>query len=166
MQRHIISLLVEDLPGVLTRMSGMFTRRGINITSLTVSPCEKKGLSRMTVTIDGSESVLEQVRKQLSNLIEVIKVVDLSKEKAIIRDLCLMKIHVRDSNARSTVMQLAEAYGAEIVDATLDSLIIEVTDEPERIDRLVNLMRQFGVKQLFRTGVTAIGIDAAGGSEG
>lgn len=159
MQTHIISLLVEDIPGVLTRMSGMFTMRGINITSLTVSPCEKEGLSRMTVTIDGSEKVLEQVRKQLSNLIEVVKVVDLAEKKAIIRDLCLMKVRVMDSNARSTVMQLAETYGAEIVDATLDSVIIEVTDEPERIDRLVDLMKQFGVKQLFRTGVTAIGRD-------
>ena len=158
MQTHIISLLVEDHPGVLTRMSGMFTMRGINITSLTVSPCEKEGLSRMTVAINGSESVLEQVRKQISNLIEVVKVVDLAESKAIIRDLCLMKVHVKDSTARSTVMQLAETYGAEIVDATLDSLIIEVTDEPKRIDRFVDLMKQFGVKQLFRTGVTAIGI--------
>jgi acetolactate synthase-1/3 small subunit len=157
MQTHIISLLVEDHPGVLTRMSGMFTMRGINITSLTVSPCEKEGLSRMTVAINGSESVLEQVRKQLSNLIEVVKVVDLAENKAIIRDLCLMKIHVKDSNARSTVMQLAETYGADIVDAALDSVIIELTEEPKKIDRFVDLMKHFGVKQLFRTGVTAIG---------
>lgn len=165
MQTYIISLLVEDHPGVLTRMSGMFTMRGINITSLTVSPCEKKGLSRMTVAIDGSESELEQVRKQLSNLIEVIKVVDLKDGKAIIRDLCLMKVHVRDSNARSEVMQLAEAYGAKIADATLDSVILELTEEPKTIDRFVELMKHFGVKQLFRTGVTAISIDVAGGLE-
>ena len=165
MQTHIISLLVEDHPGVLTRMSGMFTMRGINITSLTVSPCEKEGLSRMTVAIDGSEQELEQVRKQLSNLIEVVKVVDLKEDEAIIRDLCLMKVHVKDSNARSEVMQLAESYGAKILDATLDSVILELSEEPNKIARFVDLMKHFGIKQLFRTGVTAIGRGAAGGLE-
>ena len=163
MHTHIISLLVEDHPGVLTRMSGMFTMRGINIVSLTVSPCEKEGQSRMTVTISGSESVLEQVRKHLSNLIEVVKVVDLAENKAIIRDLCLMKVHVKDSDARSAVMQLAESYRAKIVDATLDAVIIELTEMPKTIDRFVDLMKHFGIQQLFRTGVTAIGIDTAVG---
>jgi acetolactate synthase-1/3 small subunit len=161
MHTHIISLLVEDHPGVLTRMSGMFTMRGINIISLTVSPCENEGLSRMTVTIEGSESVLEQVRKQLSNLVEVVKVVDLAANKSIIRDLCLIKVHVKDANARSAVMQLAESYRARIVDATLDAVILELTEEPKTIDRFVELMKHFGVKQLFRTGVTAIGIGTA-----
>jgi len=141
-------------------MSGMFTMRGINITSLTVSPCEKDGLSRMTVVIDGSERELEQVRKQISNLIEVVKVVDLAADTAIIRDLSLMKVHVKDSNSRLMVMQLAESYGAKIVDATLDSVILEFTEEPQKIDRFLDLMKRFGVKQLFRTGVTAIGRDA------
>jgi len=159
MQRHIISLLVEDHPGVLTRLSGMFTMRGINITSLTVSPCEEDGLSRMTVIIDGSESVLEKVRKQISNLIEVVRVIDLAENRAIIRDLCLIKVSVRNPEDRSTVMQLTETLGAKIVDATLDAVIIELTDEPKRIDRFVDLMKQFGIKQLFRTGVTAIGIE-------
>ena len=161
MTTHIISLLVEDHPGVLTRMSGMFTMRGINIISLTVSPCEKEGQSRMTVVIDGSESILEQVRKQLSNLIEVVKVADLARNKAVIRDLCLMKVHVKDPNARSEVMQLAESFGAKIADATLDSVILELTEEPGTIDRFVELMRHFGVKQLFRTGVTAISMGAS-----
>jgi len=161
MQTHIISLLVEDNPGVLTRMSGMFTMRGINITSLTVSPCEKEGLSRMTVVIDGSEGELEMVRKQLSNLIEVVKVVDLKESDTIIRDLCLLKVHAKDSEARSEVMQLAESYGAKILDAALDSVTLELTEEPKKIDRFVDLMRHFGVKQLFRTGVTAIGIGAS-----
>ncbi len=157
MQTHIISLLVEDHPGVLTRMSGMFTMRGINITSLTVSPCEKDGLSRMTVAIKGTESELEKVRKQISNLIEVVKVVDLMMEEPIIRDLSLLKVHVKDSKARSEVMQLAESYNAKIVDATLDSVTLELTEEPKRIDRFVDLMKHFGLKQLFRTGITAIG---------
>lgn len=163
MQTHIISLLVEDHPGVLTRMSGMFTMRGINITSLTVSPCEKDGLSRMTVAIKGTESELEKVRKQISNLIEVVKVVDLMMEEPIIRDLSLLKVHVKDSKARSEVMQLAESYNAKIVDATLDSVTLELTEEPKRIDRFVDLMKHFGLKQLFRTGITAIG--AGSGTE-
>jgi acetolactate synthase-1/3 small subunit len=157
MQTRIISLLVEDHPGVLTRMSGMFTMRGINIASLTVSPCEKDGLSRMTVAIKGSESELEKVRKQISNLIEVVKVVDLMEEEPIIRDLSLLKVHVKDSKARSEVMQLAESYSAKIVDATLDSVTLELTEEPRMIDRFVDLMKHFGLKQLFRTGITAIG---------
>ncbi len=159
MQTRIISLLVEDHPGVLTRMSGMFTMRGINITSLTVSPCEKDGLSRMTVAIKGTESELEKVRKQISNLIEVVKVVDLKADEAIIRDLCLLKVHTKDSEMRLEVMLLAESYGAKIMDATLDSVIIELTEEPRKIDRFVDLMQHFGVKQLFRTGLTAIGRD-------
>ncbi|KAF5435877.1 acetolactate synthase-1/3 small subunit [Candidatus Methanophagaceae archaeon] len=137
----------------------MFTMRGINITSLTVSPCEKKGLSRMTVAIKGTEIELEKVRRQISNLIEVVKVVDLMKEKPIIRDLCLLKVHVTDSKAHSDVMQLAESYSAKIVDATRDSVIIELTEEPMKIDSFVDLMHHFGVKQLFRTGLTAIGRD-------
>ncbi len=157
MQTRIISLLVEDHPGVLTRMSGMFTMRGINIMSLTVSPCEKEGLSRMTVAIKGTESELEKVRKQISNLIEVVKVVDLMMEEPIIRDLSLLKVHVKDSKARSEVMQLAESYSAKIVDATLDTVTLELTEEPKRIDRFVDLMKHFGLKQLFRTGITAIG---------
>lgn len=159
MQTRIISLLVEDHPGVLTRMSGMFTMRGINITSLTVSPCEKEGLSRMTVAIKGTESELEKVRKQISNLIEVVKVVDLKADEAIIRDLCLLKVHTKDSEMRLEVMLLTESYGAKIMDATLDSVIIELTEEPKKIDRFVDLMQHFGVKQLFRTGLTAIGRD-------
>lgn len=157
MQTRIISLLVEDNPGVLTRMSGMFTMRGINITSLTVSPCEKDGLSRMTVAINGTESELEKVRKQISNLIEVVKVVDLMMEEPIIRDLSLLKVHVKDSKARSEVMLLAESYNAKIVDTTLDSVTLELTETPKRIDRFVDLMKHFGLKQLFRTGITAIG---------
>jgi acetolactate synthase-1/3 small subunit len=157
MQTRIISLLVEDHPGVLTRMSGMFTMRGINIISLTVSPCEKEGLSRMTVAIKGTERELEMVRKQISNLIEVVKVVDLMEEEPIIRDLSLLKVHVKDSKARSEVMQLVESYNAKIVDATLDSVTLELTEEPKKIDRFVDLMKHFGLKQLFRTGITAIG---------
>jgi acetolactate synthase-1/3 small subunit len=137
----------------------MFTMRGINITSLTVSPCEKDGLSRMTVAIKGTESELEKVRKQISNLIEVVKVVDLKADEAIIRDLCLLKVHTKDSEMRLEVMLLAESYGAKIMDATLDSVIIELTEEPRKIDRFVDLMQHFGVKQLFRTGLTAIGRD-------
>jgi len=140
-------------------MSGMFTMRGINITSLTVSPCEKEGLSRMTVAIKGTESELEKVRKQISNLIEVVKVVDLKADEAIIRDLCLLKVHTKDSEMRLEVMLLTESYGAKIMDATLDSVIIELTEEPKKIDRFVDLMQHFGVKQLFRTGLTAIGRD-------
>lgn len=158
MQTHIISLLVEDNPGALARISGMFTQRGINISSLTVSPCEKEGLSRMTVVVDEAEKV-EQVRKQLDNLIEVIKVIDLGREDVIIRDLCLVQINAKDPGTRSEIMQFAEPYDAKIVDATLDSITMELTAEPKKIDRFVDLMRHFGMKKLLRTGITAIGLE-------
>ena len=111
------------------------------------------------MTIEASESELEKVRKQLSNLIEVIKVVDLKEHDAIIRDLCLMKVHTKNAEARTEVMQLAESYGAKIADASLDSLILELADEHERLDRLIELMKHLGINQLFRTGITAIARD-------
>ncbi len=156
MQRHIISLLVEDNPGVLARISGMFTRRGINITSLTVSPCEKAGLSRMTVVIDGSERELEQVRKQLNNLVEVLHAKELRVEDAVERDLCLLHVAAKNAEQRAEIMQIASSYGAKVADATLNSLILELADEPQKIDRFVELMRHFGIKQLFRSGICAI----------
>ena len=156
MQRHIISLLVEDNPGVLARISGMFTRRGINITSLTVSPCEKAGLSRMTVVIDGSERDLEQVRKQLNNLVEVLHAKELRVEDAVVRDLCLLHVAAKNAEQRAEIMQIASSYGAKVADATLNSLILELADEPQKIDRFVELMRHFGIKQLFRSGICAI----------
>jgi len=155
MQRHIISLLVEDNPGVLARISGMFTRRGINITSLTVSPCEKAGLSRMTVVIDGSERELEQVRKQLNNLVEVLHAKELRGD-CVVRDLCLLHVAAKDAEQRAEIMQIASSYGAKVADATLNSLILELADEPQKIDRFVELMRHFGIKQLFRSGICAI----------
>ncbi|RLG36857.1 acetolactate synthase small subunit [Methanosarcinales archaeon] len=156
--QHMISLLVEDNPGVLARISGMFTRRAINITSLTVSPCEKRGLSRMTVVINGSERELEQVRKQLNNLIEVIQVRELSSEDAIVRDLCLLKVSAKKEQ-RAEILQLAESYGARVLDATLSTLTFELADEPRKIDRFVEIMRHFGIKQLLRSGICAIARD-------
>jgi acetolactate synthase-1/3 small subunit len=159
MSTYIISVLVEDHPGVLTRMTGMFTRRGINIASLTVSPCEKVGFSRMTVAIEGEVSELEKVEKQLNRLIEVVKVTHLHKSMSIIRDLCLIRVMAIDANKRAEIMQMVSAYNAKIVDASTDTMTLEITDNPIKIDKLVNILRNHGIKQLFRTGITAISRD-------
>lgn len=153
---HIVSALVEDNPGMLTRISGMFTRRGINIKSLTVSPCEKKGLSRMTFVIMSNDQELEKAKKQLGKLIEVVKVSILHKSSSIIRDLCLVRISVADVEKREEAMQIINVYGAKIVDVSLNTLSIEIADEPRRIDKFVEILKKYGIEQLFRTGAIAI----------
>lgn len=163
MSTHIISVLVEDHPGVLTRMSGMFTRRGINITSLTVSPCEKENFSRMTIAIEGEDFDLERVEKQLNRLVEVVKVTHLHKSQSILRDLCLIRVSAKDSDKRAEIMQMAAAYNAKIVDASKESLTIELTDNPVKIDKLIAILRDHGIKHMLRTGVTAISRDETNG---
>ena len=161
MSMRIISALVENKPGVLTRISGMFTRRGINIQSLTVSPCERDGLSRMTIVTMSDDRELEKAEKQLNTLVEVVKVSTLHKSSSIVRDLCLVRINVTDVRRREAVMQMVSASGAKIVDVSLNALTVEIVDEPRKIDKFVEMVRGYGIKQLLRTGVTAIAMDGA-----
>jgi acetolactate synthase-1/3 small subunit len=163
MSTHIISVLVEDHPGVLTRMTGMFTRRGINIESLTVSPCEKEGFSRMTIAIKGEKFDLEKVEKQLNRLVEVVKVTPLERSMAIVRDLCLLRVTAKDAAKRAELMQMASAYNAKIVDASTDTLTFEIVDDPVKIDKFIAILKNHGIKLLFRTGVTAISRDEKNG---
>ncbi len=150
MKRCTIAVLVENKPGVLARVSSLFRRRGFNIESLAVGTTERPDISRMTIVVRGDDRTLEQVMKQLNKLIEVIKVSDLS-ENSVERELALIKVHAPPAK-RSEIIEIANIFRARIVDVARDSFIIEITGDEEKINAFVDLMRQFGIKEMARTG--------------
>jgi acetolactate synthase-1/3 small subunit len=154
--RHTLSVLVQNKPGVLARTAGLFSRRGYNIESLTVGVTENENISRMTIVVAGDDTVVEQVTKQLNKLIEVIKVSDLTKESYVDRELVLIKV-TADSSNRGEIMQLVDVFRARIVDVAAKSLIIEVTGDAEKIRALIDTLKQFGIKEIVRTGTLALG---------
>jgi acetolactate synthase-1/3 small subunit len=153
---HIISALVLHKPGVLQRVAGLFTRRGFNIENITVGTSEQENLARMTIIAKGDEKVLEQITKQLNKLIEVIKVRDLDSEVTVKLELCLIKVHTANEKVRSEIMQYANIFSGSIVDVSPDTLTIAITGSPEKIESLIDLVRVFGIKEIVRTGPTAI----------
>ncbi|MDP2919507.1 MAG: acetolactate synthase small subunit [Dehalococcoidia bacterium] len=153
--KHTLVALVEDKPGVLNRVASLFRRRGFNIDSITVGHSEVPDISRMTIVVDGTGTSVEQVRKQLDKLIETIKVQDITNEGIVARELALIKVKAT-SNTRSEIMQIVDIFRANIVDVSMDSLIIEVTGDEEKLDSLLNLLRSFGIKEVCRTGRIAM----------
>lgn len=153
--KHTIVALVEDRPGVLNRVSSLFRRRSFNIESIAVGHSELAGLSRMTIVVDGATTAVEQVRKQLDKLIEVVKVVDISDEPLVSRELALIKVRAT-SATRSEIIQIVDIFRANIVDVSSSSLIVEVTGDEDKIDSLYNLLKRFGVRELARTGRIAL----------
>jgi acetolactate synthase-1/3 small subunit len=149
--RHVISVKVENRSGVLARVSGLFSARGYNIDSLTVSQTEHDDVSIMTIVVRGDDRIIEQVKKQLNKLIDVIKVSDHSDFPSIQRELALVKVMAQPSK-RSEVYQVAEIFRAEIVDISLKTITLEVTGEPDKIDNFIELMRPYSIKELIRTG--------------
>ncbi|MDO5698332.1 MAG: acetolactate synthase small subunit [Dermatophilus congolensis] len=156
MNKHILSVLVENKPGVLTRIAALFSRRGFNIDSLAVGPTEDNAVSRMTVVVDVDELPLEQVTKQLNKLVEVLKVVELDSDDAVSRRILLVKVRV-DANTRADVIQTAELFRARIVDVASDSLTIEATGRLSKLEALLRLLEPYGVKELVQSGMVAIG---------
>jgi acetolactate synthase-1/3 small subunit len=154
--KHTVSVLVQNKPGVLARTAGLFSRRGYNIESLTVGVTENEAVSRMTIVVTGDDTVVEQVTKQLNKLIEVIKVSDLTKESYVNRELVLIKV-IADSSNRAEIMQIVNIFRARIVDVAPKSLIIEVTGDEGKLDALIGMLKQFGIKELVRTGTLALG---------
>lgn len=152
--KYTIAALVENKPGVLARVASLFRRRGFNIDSLSVGRTEREDLSRMTIVVEGDEKVVEQVTKQLNKLIEVIKVSDVTKN-AVERELCLVKVNVQPER-RGEIIELANIFRARIVDVSRDSFIIEITGDEEKIEAFIDLMRQYGIKELARTGKVAM----------
>jgi acetolactate synthase-1/3 small subunit len=149
--KHTIAVIVENKSGVLTRIAGLFSRRSFNIESLSVGATDNPDYSRMTLSVQGDEVVLEQVVKQLSKLINVIRVSELSPEESIERELAIIKVSA-DKENRAEIMQLVSVFRASIIDVSARSMIIEVTGDEQKIDALVLLLRQFGIKELARTG--------------
>jgi len=154
--RHTISVLVENHPGVLARIAGLFSGRGFNIDSLSVGETEDPTVSRMTVVVNGDDFVVEQIGKQLNKLIDVIKVVDLTQEEHVERELVLIKVGA-DGTTRSEIMQIADIFRANIVDVGAKSLVIEATGTDDKIAALTDLLRRFGIKEIVRTGRIALG---------
>ncbi len=155
-EQHVVVALVEDKPGVLQRISGLFRKRNFNIDSITVGHSEKQGVSRMTIAVKGDERTLEQVMKQLNKLIDVVKVTDVAKGDAVMRELALVKIATKNETARAEIVQFVNIFRGRIVDVGKDSLIVEITGDSQKIDAFVNLVSSYGIKELGRTGITAM----------
>ena len=152
---HTISVLVEDRPGVLTRVAGLFAARGYNIDSLAVGPTEAEGISRMTIVVKVDESPLEQVTKQLNKLINVIKILEHDPGTAFERELMLVKVHAQ-GDARARIMELADVFRVSIVDVTATTLTVEASGGPEKLEALRELLGEFGIIELSRTGRIAL----------
>jgi len=149
--KHTIAVIVENKSGVLTRIAGLFSRRSFNIDSLSVGATDNPDYSRMTITVHGDRDVLEQVIKQLSKLINVIRVSEMEAGESIERELAIIKVSA-DKESRSEIMQIVNIFRAKIIDVSHRSMIIEVTGDEEKIDAIVQLLRQFGIKEMARTG--------------
>ncbi len=152
--KHTIAVLVENKPGVLARVASLFRRRGYNIESLTVGTTEKSNISRMTIVVEGDDKVVEQVTKQLNKLVEVIKISDVS-DGSVERELCLVRVYA-PLEKRGEIVELTNIFRARIVDVSRDSFIVEVTGDEDKVNAFINLMRQYGIKELARTGKVAM----------
>ncbi|CAH1190083.1 Acetolactate synthase small subunit [Paenibacillus plantiphilus] len=155
MKKHTIAVLVNDQPGVLQRVSGLFGRRGFNIESITVGTSEEAGLSRMVIVTSGDDKTLEQVTKQLYKLIDVIKVVDLSANPMVGRELALIKVNAEPAS-RPEILGVVDTFRAAVVDIGTNTLMVQVVGDSEKIDAMVELMKPYGIRELSRTGVTAM----------
>ncbi|HKX67252.1 MAG TPA: acetolactate synthase small subunit [Intrasporangium sp.] len=156
MSKHTLSVLVENKPGVLTRVAALFSRRGFNIDSLAVGPTEIQEISRMTVVVDVEGSVLEQVTKQLNKLIEVLKVVELDPTNSVQREILLVKVRA-DATTRSQVIDTIHLFKARVVDVTTDAVVIEATGTSDKLRALLDVLEPFGVKELVQSGMVAVG---------
>jgi acetolactate synthase-1/3 small subunit len=154
-RKHILSILVENKPGVLTRIAGLFARRAFNIDTLAVGPTDDPSVSRITLTVDGAKHPIDQVTKQLHKLINVLKIRDLEPDEAVARELALFKV-AADGAARGEVMQVAEVFRGKVVDIWRRSMVIEVTGTDEKIEAFEALVRPFGLVEMVRTGEIAI----------
>ncbi|MBM4447502.1 MAG: acetolactate synthase small subunit [Chloroflexi bacterium] len=159
--KHTLVALVEDRPGVLNRVSSLFRRRNFNIESIAVGHTEQPNLSRMTIVVDGDDAKVEQVRKQLDKVIDVVKIVDITHEESVARELALVKVKATAST-RSEIIQIVDIFRANIVDVSSDSVMVEVTGDEDKVSSLVDLLRGFGIREIARTGRIALTRGGAG----
>jgi len=153
---HIISAIVEHKPGVLYSVSNMFRRRGFNIESISVGVAEQKDLARMTIATKGDERTIEQVVKQLKKLIDVVKVSILAPASTVARELALVKVSTPDAKVRSDVINYTEIFKGHVVDVAHDTLVVEITGDSDKVNAFIELMKPLGVKEIARTGITAL----------
>ena len=156
MSTHTLSVLVENKPGVLARIAGLFSRRGFNIDSLAVGPTEHSDISRMTVVVDVEEFPLEQVTKQLNKLVEVLKVVELDPNASVQRQVVLIKVR-SDPTTRSSILETVELFRAKVIDVAHDSLTIECTGKSEKVQALLHVLEPYGVRELVQSGIVGVG---------
>ena len=156
MSRHTLSVLVENKPGVLARVAGLFSRRGFNIDSLAVGETEHPEVSRITIVVNAEDSPLEQVTKQLNKLINVLKIVELEPDVSVQRELLLVKVRAERA-ARSQVLETAQLFRARVVDVAHDTLTIEATGTADKLDALLRDLEPFGIKEMVQSGLVAIG---------
>src|SRR4030042_595202 len=152
----VISVLVENKPGFLHLIANLFRRRNFNIESITVGPTEQPGLARMTITVNEDEKTIDQVVKQVAKQIDVLKVSELESGNFVMRELSLIKVKVKDSKERSDIINFVDVFRGRIIDVSTDSLTVEITGTPDKIDAFLNLMKSFGILELARTGITAL----------
>jgi acetolactate synthase I/III small subunit len=155
MSSHTISVLVENKPGVLARVASLFSRRGFNIESLAVGPTEDEATSRMTIVVDCAESPLEQVVKQLNKLVNVLKIVELERDRSVERELLLVKVR-SEPTIRYQIIEVAELFRGKIVDVAPESLTIEVTGSPDKVAAMLEMLAPYGIRELVRTGRVAL----------
>lgn len=156
MSKHTLSVLVENKPGVLARIAGLFSRRGFNIDSLAVGPTEHPEVSRMTIVVNVEESPLEQVTKQLNKLVEVIKIVELEGSAAVTRELLLVKVRA-DAETRGQVLETVQLFRAKVVDVATDAVTIEVTGDAAKLEAFLRVLEPFGIRELVQSGMVAVG---------
>jgi acetolactate synthase-1/3 small subunit len=154
--RHTLSVLVENKPGVLARVSGLFSRRGFNIESLAVGPTEHPDISRMTIVVAVEDLPLEQVTKQLNKLVNVLKIVELEQAHSVQRELLLVKV-AADLSSRSHVLETAQLFRAKVVDVGTETVTIEATGAPDKLDALIRVLEPFGIRELVQSGLVAVG---------
>ncbi|UCC57885.1 MAG: acetolactate synthase small subunit [Candidatus Bathyarchaeum sp.] len=153
---HIISTIVEHKPGVLYTVANLFRRRNFNIENISVGPAEEVGLARMTITVRGDDRTIEQVVKQLNKLIDVIKVTRLDPDHIVTRELALIKVNAPNPKVRSDLINYADIFRARVVDVSSESLMVEITGTSDKVDAFIDIMKPFGVKEVARTGITAL----------
>lgn len=155
MNKHVLSVLVKNYSGVLSRVTGLFSRRGYNIESLSVGKTENPELSRITISLMGDDYVLNQFKKQLNKLHDVEKVVELRPEDSVFRELILIKVQA-DAEKRASINEIVEIFRCKVIDVSLDTLTIELTGDESKTSALIGLMQQYGIKEIVRTGLTAL----------
>lgn len=155
MDKHVLSVLVKNSSGVLSRVSGLFSRRGYNIDSLTVGRTEDQNISRMTIALNGDEDILEQVKKQLNKLEDVIGVTDLNDNESVYRELVLIKVRANAEN-RAAINETVKIFRSKIIDLSTNTLTIELTGDEDKVSALISLMEEYGIEELVRTGITAL----------